>query len=294
MAPTARTKTVASLPEDSADIVAEAARILQPETIDGVYIGFDGKPLSLYGRLAKIIGGLPEVKPEGRNQHFNYGFVTDKQVLGLVRPRLSQQRIVIYPEIVEEQPFVELTTAKGGRSMLTRLHVVFRVVDGLTGESFTGEAMGYGDDSGDKGANKAYTAALKNFLIKLFLLGGADRDIEDDAETDLRAQARGAGIEPVRQVSIEETIVEPVARGGRSASATKAQVDQVSRLVAALEIKEPQWVGTLIEQTQGVPNDITSWAQVRPALEALTGEQIGHIIEAMTMIGQQVPDDSGY
>jgi hypothetical protein len=226
------------------------------------------------------MASLPEVKPEGKNQHFGYPFVTDKQVLGLVRPRLAQQQIVIYPETVTEQEPIPQETAKGGRSMLTRLHVSFCVVDGITGETFHGEAVGYGDDSGDKGANKAYTAALKNFLIKLFLMGGADRDIEEDESTDRRARAREAGVAPVQTVEVKETVVEGVARGGRSAKATEAQVKTVSRQVATLSINPYQLSG-IAEEVLGDPIELEDWGAVKTYLEALSGPDIGKIIEAL-------------
>lgn len=273
--------------QDAAKVLAEAQRIFYN---DGVYLRPDGEPLGLYERLARIIDSLPEVRPEGKNEHFKYSFVTDKQVLGLVRPRLATQRIIVYPETVTEQPFVELTTQKGGRSLLTRLHVVFRVVDGITGESFTGEAVGYGDDAGDKGANKAYTAALKNFFIKLFLMGGADRDIEDDPETDRRARARETGVEPVREVEVKETTVEAVSRGGRSTTATKPQVDAVSRLVQALGIGNPDDFAKIVERVLGDPIEFNNWPEVRKYLEHLPGTDIGKVIEAMSEMEERLND----
>ena len=278
-------------PDDARLIFEEAKRIFEPESIDGVYTGPDGSPLGLYARLAKIIAKLPEVKPEGTNDHFRYKFVTDKQVLGLVRPQLAAQRIVVYPETVSEQPYIELQTAKGGRSLLTRLHVVFRVVDGLTGEAFTGEAVGYGDDAGDKGANKAYTAALKNFFIKLFLMGGADRDIEDDDETDRRARAREAGIAPVAQVEIKETVVEGVARGGRSGKATQAQVAHVSRLVKDLGITDATKFGLRLEALIGDPIEIESWGDVKSYLEQLAGVDIGKVVEALSLQARELAEE---
>jgi hypothetical protein len=265
--------------KDAAWIVAEAQRIFEH---DGVYTGSNGLPLSLYGRLSKIIESLPEVKPEGENQHFKYKFVTDKQVLGLLRPRLATQRIIVIPETVVENEPIQMETARGGRSLMARLHVTFRVIDGIAGESFTGEAVGYGDDSGDKGANKAYTAALKNFFIKLFLMGGADRDIEDDPETDRRAKVRESGTAPVQSVQVKETVVEGVQRGGRSSKATEAQVASVSRLVASLGLT-PQRLAGAIEIVLNVPDlQFKGWAEVRTYLADLSGEDIGKIIESLS------------
>jgi len=278
--------------EEAAEILSTAQRIITDDA-EGIYLGADGTPLSLYGRLAKIMGSLPEVRPEGKNEHFKYQFVTDKQVLGMVRPALARQRIMVVPETVTEQEPIHRETGRGGSSMLTRLHVVFRVVDGINGESFQGEAVGYGDDSGDKGANKAYTAALKNFFIKLFLMGGADRDIEDDPDTDRRAKTRESGVAPVQSVQVKETVVEGVARGGRSNTATEAQVAAVSRLVASLGLTPARFAGA-VEIILGDAIDFGSWGEVKTYLEAQSGEAIGKIIESLSEDeGRLVGDDAG-
>lgn len=264
---------------------------------DGLYTDREGNPLGLYGRLTKIIDSLPEVKPEGENQHFKYKFVTDKQVLGLLRPRLAAQKIMVIPETVVESEPIEMETARGGHSLMARLHVTFRVVDALTGESFTGQAVGYGDDSGDKGANKAYTAALKNFFIKLFLMGGADRDIEDDPETDRRANARASGVEPVQAVQVKETVVEGVRRGGRSDLATAAQVQAVSRLVNSLALT-PQRLAGAIEIILARPVDFKNFGEAKAFLEALPGAEIGKVIESLSEDEEQAQevalDQAGY
>jgi len=281
-------------PEEGRAVFEEAKRIFEPESVDGIYTDAKGEPLSLVSRIAKITASLPEVKPEGENQHFKYKFVTDKQVLGLIRPKLAKQHIIIVPDTVTEQEPINQETQRGGRSMLTRLHVVFRVIDGLSGDTFTGEAVGYGDDSGDKGANKAYTAALKNFLIKLFMLGGADRDIEDDPETDKRASARERAVAPVQAVEVKETIVESVARGGRSSTATLAQVQAVSRLVASLGLT-PQRLAGAIEIILGKPDlEFRNFGDAKLFLEALSGEEIGQVIESLSNDEEaQVGEEAG-
>lgn len=291
--PKAPAEEVPMSDEDAAQVLREVTRIVDDEAI---YTGSNGAPLGLHARLAKIMASLPEVKPEGKNDHFKYSFVTDKQVLGMVRPRLAQQRIMVIPETVVEQEPIRHATGKGGESMITRLHVTFRVVDGVNGDTFTGEAVGYGDDSGDKGANKAYTAALKNFFIKLFLMGGADRDIEDDPETDRRASSRESGVAPVQQVMVKETVVEGVQRGGRSTTATEAQVQAVSRQVAALGVTLPLFAGE-IEVVLGEVVNFTNWGEAKRYLEALPGPAIGKIIESfdeqIEARSQVAADDAG-
>ena len=267
----------------------------EPPTPDAIYRDSDGKPLPLVVRLAMIMGSLPDFQPEGRNTHFNYKFITDKQVLGAVRPRLARQRILVVPETVVENTPVELTTLKGGHSLLTRMTVTFRIVDGLTGESFTGQAVGYGDDSGDKGANKAYTAALKNFFIKLFEIGG-ESDLESDEETDKRAGARESGARQVNEVEIGDAQIEGIQKGGRSTRATEAQIARVGVFLRELELNA-EATANLIDRilhdkiTLG-PNP---WNDVKDYLDGMNAEDIGALLQSMEklVVEQTEQQDNG-
>ena len=248
------------------------------EAVDGVYTGPDGQPLGLYARLAKIKDSLPDVDPEGTNEHFKYKFIKNTQVLGLLRPRLARQRIMVIPETVEEREPIPLKTKRGGDSLMTRITVTWRVVDGVSGESFTGQSVGYGDDSGDKGANKAFTAAQKNYLLRLFEIGG-DRDIEEDEETDRRAKTRDAGSERVSRVEIGDADIEGVKRGGRSEKATDAQVARVGQYIRDLELTPDAFV-QFVDRVLGDQLELGDdpWVDIKHYLEGLDGPDIGKLV----------------
>ena len=55
--------------------------------------------------------------------------------------------------------------------------------------------MGAGDDGADKGLYKAYTGAVKYFLMKTFLIPTGD-DPEADTKADERAASRAAPARP--------------------------------------------------------------------------------------------------
>lgn len=280
-----------------AEVIDTAVKLFDVEKIEGIYVGATGVPLGLHARIAKITAALPDVTPQGENKHFNYKFISDKQVLGMLRPRLSEQMITIIPETVEERPEIPLETKSGGRSMLSRILVTWRVVDGINGESFTGQSLGYGDDSGDKGANKAYTAALKNFLIKLFLIGG-DTDIESDEETDKRAKARSSGAQVVEQVVIGDSAIEGVKRGGRSTKGTETQINRIGQYVRDLRL-DPGAVAALIMKVLDDHIELGEkpWEDVRSYFEAQTAEDLGKLVakldelnEAATATSEPDPD----
>src|SRR6188472_4539222 len=56
-------------------------------------------------KLARIMASIPELKPEGRNQHFNYDFIKDTQVSGAIRPRMAAERLMVIPNVIKEEWF---------------------------------------------------------------------------------------------------------------------------------------------------------------------------------------------
>jgi hypothetical protein len=266
--------------------------------VDHVYTDPEGKPLPLVARLAKIMGDLPVLDPEGNNKFFNYRFIKDKQVLGIVRPRLARQLILIVPETVEEREVVQMTTQKGGTSLMTRITVTWRIVDGINGESFTGQSVGYGDDSGDKGANKAFTAALKNFLIKLFQIGG-EPDIEEDEGTDTRAKARESGAKQISKAVIGDATVENVERGGKAKKATEAQVSHVGQYVRDLHMDPTSFSAFLMRKFEiHIEFSDDPWVDIKNLLEGMDGTSIGAVIaaldELLNTVDKPEPSDTPY
>jgi len=278
----------AAAPVEDDGLVDIAEEIFKDEKIDT-----DWASGGLYVRIARIIESLPDIKPKGTNKFFNYQYITDKQVLGVLRPRLSRARIIIVPETVREYGWETLPTAKGGVSYTTKIEVVWRVVDGIAGESFTGMSLGYGDDSGDKGANKAFTAALKNFLLKLFEIGGDTDDLEADEETDKRAASRESGSRRVSSVKVEDAPEVDVERGGKAVHATETQIQRVGQYARDLKL-DPEALGGVILKVVGVSITFGDepWVNIKNALEGMTGVQIGKLIAALDEILQSVSSDA--
>jgi len=258
----------------------------------------------LIERIARITASLPDLQPKGENKFFNYRFITDKQVLGILRPRLSRAKILIVPEHVEEYAFVEMTTQKGGTSHLTKIRVDWRVMcaTGSEAESFPMQSLGYGDDSGDKGANKAFTAAFKNVLLKLFEIGGESDDLEADEEADKRAKARESGARQVTEAVIGKAEVENVERGGKASRATEAQIARVGQYVRDLSFSADAFAA-FVKKKMGLAISLGDkpWDDVRRFLEGMGGEHIGeliaHLDELLNAVSSEeaIRDDpSGY
>lgn len=231
-------------------------------------------------KLARIMAELPELKPEGENKHFNYRFIKDTQISGALRSRLARERIMIISDVVEESS-IEIPT-KSGKSNLTKLKVLFTAIDGDSGDSVSGHGFGYGDDAGDKGANKAFTAAMKYWLIKLFQIGG--EDAEADAQADIRAAERQAGGAESRGVQITPASITGVARGGQQDKVTAAQARQLMVLYQDLELT-PESFAMRIDQYLGdaltldPEGDVS--AQLNRYVKGLSSDDAGKLISSL-------------
>lgn len=233
-------------------------------------------------KLARIMAGIGEIKPEGRNAHFGYNFIKDTQVSGVTRARMAKEHLVMVPEVLEESWF-ETKTAKGGTSWVTKLKVRFTIIDGDSGDMVSGVVIGYGDDTGDKGANKALTAAQKYFLLKLFQVGGED-DLEQDAQADLRAADRQAGSAADKGVVVTGAKIEGVARGGRSDTITQTQMRQIFALYKDLDLTPEAFVTRIdayLNDNLQLPDDGDVTAALNGYLRSLSADDAGKLISAL-------------
>lgn len=128
----------------------------------------------LFKKLATVMGKIDRIPKNGHNAHFNYDFATADDVMDVLRPLLAEQGVALL--ISADEPRREGTK--------TLLPVTFTLVDADTGQreemTWTGEA----DDRQDKGINKAATAALKYFFLKVFMISTGDPSDDADAHLD--------------------------------------------------------------------------------------------------------------
>src|SRR5690606_22326240 len=125
---------------------------------------------TLVKKLAKIMGEIGSVQKTGRNDFHKYDYVEEHVLVNSVRGKLAEAGIFIFPSVEEH-------TQNGS---LATVLMKFTIVDGETGESFETYIAGQGDDKGDKAYYKAYTGAVKYFIMKTFLIPTGD-----DPEADI-------------------------------------------------------------------------------------------------------------
>lgn len=137
-------------------------------------------PPSLHRKLAEVAATIGHIPKRGRNEYLKYDYAMEADIVDAVRGGLAERHVMLLPQILDVQREGTLTT----------LIMRYTFVDGDSGETFSCQWAGTGDDKGDKGAYKAITGATKYFLLKTFLMPTGD-DPEADAETDKRAAKSG-------------------------------------------------------------------------------------------------------
>jgi len=128
-------------------------------------------------KLIKVMTGVKRVAKNGRNTFQNYDYVTEADILEAVRDELAKEGVFIFSSVIGTDKNNEMTS-------VVMQHTF---VDTESGETFEVKSFGQGADKGDKGGNKAVTAAMKYMLMKNFLIPTGD----DPEATDESGKSTG-------------------------------------------------------------------------------------------------------
>ncbi len=134
----------------------------------------------------RIVNVMKVVKPLaklGENTFQHYSFVSVQQMIELLRPLMAEQGIAIVPQVRSAEYAEAGQTSNNNPITSCHLSVDWLITDGVT--SMTGSTEGEANDTSDKAANKAMTAAYKQLLAKLFHLSS---DEDNDTQHIERGQ----------------------------------------------------------------------------------------------------------
>jgi hypothetical protein len=141
----------------------------------------------LVGKLAEVMAAVERIAKRGHNDHFNYDFVTESDITATIRSEMASRSLMLVPD-VQSVSFREVN-GRNGIQTIGQVLVKFTVKDGDSGEEFSFQMPGEGQDSGDKCLPKAITSALKYALLKLFMIPtGDDPEIEGGRKVSAAAQ----------------------------------------------------------------------------------------------------------
>lgn len=134
-------------------------------------------PLSLASKMVKIMSETKRVAKNGRNEFHKYDYVTEADVMEAVRETLVKYNVFIFSSVIGTDKNADMTS-------VVMQHTI---VDGDTNEKFEVKSFGQGQDKGDKGGNKAVTAATKYMFLKNLLIPTGD----DPEATDENGKSTG-------------------------------------------------------------------------------------------------------
>lgn len=163
--------------------------------------------LNLRQKLAEVRRRIGYVQKRGRNERFNYSYVTAADIAGPVGDILAELGVVVIPSL--EEISYESASGRGEARPMARVIMAYTFADVDSGEEVIATAAGQGLDAGDKAPYKAMTGALKYALLQTFLLATGD-DPEDervDAHFNKPSSGRSINAEQVRDLEkrIEDT-----------------------------------------------------------------------------------------
>lgn len=126
----------------------------------------------LAGAMARVLAEVSTVAKDGRNDFHGYEYATEGALVAHVRSKLAAQGLAIFPSVIGHET-AETKNARGKTSRLTTVTMAITIVH-TSGQSMATQWIGQGEDAGDKGYYKAYTGAMKYFLMKTFLISTGD------------------------------------------------------------------------------------------------------------------------
>jgi hypothetical protein len=149
--------------------------------------------MKVYQAINKVQADLASVgitKDRTNSQGMGYKFRGIDDVYNSIAPLLAKHGLCILPRVLSRE-CVERVSQKGGALFYIIVEVEFDFVSAEDGSKHTVKTFGEAMDSGDKGTNKAMSAAYKYAAFQAF-------SIPTEADNDSEAQTH----EVTRQINI--------------------------------------------------------------------------------------------
>lgn len=163
--------------------------VVVEENVTPWLYGDDPGDRTIHQRMWAVLGELPPIGKDSRNEQQNFMFRGHDDVMNALNPLLAKHGVMVVPDVLERVTS-ERTTGNGKTMYEVSLHVRYRFF-GADGDSIEGSAWGEGTDMGDKATSKAMTMAFKSMLAQSFAVSSkefADPDGETAEETRWRGR----------------------------------------------------------------------------------------------------------
>lgn len=138
-------------------------------------------------KVAKVMASVRKLSKDGDNKFDNYKYITGDQAFEKLGGAMADAGLVALPTIVGVT--TDTVPTKSGSQYRTVVHGQITLADADSSDTWTSDWYGEGTDRGDKSINKAMTAMMKYYLLRLFQIGsGDDADADSPEEPQPKAQ----------------------------------------------------------------------------------------------------------
>jgi hypothetical protein len=163
----------------------------------------------LAAKLVRVMGAIGHIPKRGRNDFFGYDYATEADVADAVRTALVAENVAMIPSVahVAER---DVLTRRNQKEIVTTVTIDVTFIDGDSGQTFTFQMAGAGQDGGDKGIMKAISAAVKYAQLKALSLPTGDDPEADDATDRAQAQPVPAPRAPAREPGSDDVPTYPL------------------------------------------------------------------------------------
>lgn len=135
-------------------------------------------PVKLLQKLLAVRREVSILQKEGFNEAQKYKYLQETQIVQMLKPLFDKEGIIF---LYDADKVATRLNVKGTQHV-DEIVVTALFVDADTGEYIKKRSIGFGADSGDKGAYKAITGAIKYILMKTFLIPTGDDPENDSGE----------------------------------------------------------------------------------------------------------------
>ena len=150
----------------------------------------ENKGPNIFQKINNVIKEMQPVSKDKSNLHQNYKYLSCDELLRIVNPLFAKHGINMYP-VMAPPNITDLIDKKTGNisGKLTTMQCQYKFVNIDNPEDyFVSATIGQGSDSGDKGAYKASTGALKYCLFQTLLIA-TDDDPENEKSVNVSKSA---------------------------------------------------------------------------------------------------------
>jgi len=148
----------------------------------------------LYGKIAAVAAAVSRIPKNGRNEFHRYNYATESDITDGLRELLNANGLAFLPpSVISWERDEAADNPKIGPR--TRVQVQFALGCADTGETFTTILWGEANDNADKGFYKAYTGAVKYYLMKTFLIATGDDPEQDHPQQQQPVKVAPAAVQ---------------------------------------------------------------------------------------------------